>query len=148
MSIGPGLGEHCLFHSWHTEDKGSRYADPTYFRNGSLVVEEKGKYGPDRSVDFLLDFMKGAIRKDPMFSILPHGSLRTGRWYRLQTRRNGKIQKRENTEDNKFFSDMVTYMDKLVGRLADGLDQLGLREKTLILFYSDNGTHLESFLHP
>ena len=38
---------------------------------------------------------------------------------------------------------MVTYMDKLVGRLVAGLDQLGLRENTLVLFYSDNGTHLE-----
>jgi arylsulfatase A-like enzyme len=38
---------------------------------------------------------------------------------------------------------MVTYMDKLVGRLVDGLDELGLRENTLVLFYSDNGTHLK-----
>ena len=38
---------------------------------------------------------------------------------------------------------MVTYMDKLVGRLIDGLDKLGLRENTLVLFYSDNGTHLK-----
>ena len=34
-------------------------------------------------------------------------------------------------------------MDKLVGRLVTGIDNLGLREDTLILFYSDNGTHLK-----
>ena len=34
-------------------------------------------------------------------------------------------------------------MDKLVGRLIDGLDKLELRENTLVLFYSDNGTHLK-----
>ena len=38
---------------------------------------------------------------------------------------------------------MVEYMDKLVGRLVSGLDDLGLRENTLVLFYSDNGTHLK-----
>ena len=39
-----GFDEHCLFHSWHTEKKGSRYAGPTYFKNGKLVTERKNKY--------------------------------------------------------------------------------------------------------
>ena len=39
-----------------------------------------------------------------------------------------------------YFPDMVAYMDILIGRLMTGLKDLGLREDTLILFYSDNGT--------
>ena len=39
------------------------------------------------------------------------------------------------------FGEMVTYMDKLVGRLLTRLDELKLRENTLVLFLSDNGTH-------
>ncbi len=35
---------------------------------------------------------------------------------------------------------MVAYMDTLVGRLVSGIDHLGLRDNTLILYYSDNGT--------
>jgi arylsulfatase A len=31
-------------------------------------------------------------------------------------------------------------MDEIVGRVVDAVDQLGLRENTLILYYSDNGT--------
>ena len=42
-----------------------------------------------------------------------------------------------------YFADMVAYMDKMVGRLIEGLNELGLRENTLVLFYSDNGTHLK-----
>jgi arylsulfatase A len=35
---------------------------------------------------------------------------------------------------------MVTYMDRLVGRVTAKLDVLGLRENTLLLFLGDNGT--------
>ena len=37
-------------------------------------------------------------------------------------------------------ADNVAYMDKLVGKLVDGLESLKLREKTLIVFMGDNGT--------
>ena len=43
--------------------------------------------------------------------------------------------------DKKYFKDMVEYTDKLMGRILDKLDQSGLRENTLVIFYSDNGTH-------
>ena len=37
-------------------------------------------------------------------------------------------------------SAMVRYMDYLVGRLVDTLDELGLRDNTYIFFTTDNGT--------
>lgn len=43
-------------------------------------------------------------------------------------------------ESPEHFPDMVEYMDTLVGRLVDGIAKLGLRDDTLVLFYSDNGT--------
>ena len=42
--------------------------------------------------------------------------------------------------DTTYFSSMMTYMDKLVGRIADKTDQLGIRENTIIIFTGDNGT--------
>ncbi len=36
----------------------------------------------------------------------------------------------------------VTYMDKQVGRLLDEIDNLGLRDNTIIVFVSDHGYHL------
>jgi arylsulfatase A len=43
--------------------------------------------------------------------------------------------------DNKYFADMVAYMDKIVGHILRKLDELGLRENTLVLFTGDNGTN-------
>jgi len=38
------------------------------------------------------------------------------------------------------FPEMVSFLDRLVGRVAAALDRLKLRERTLLLFCSDNGT--------
>jgi arylsulfatase A len=46
----------------------------------------------------------------------------------------------QNVTDKKYYRDMVAYMDKVVGRIVRKLDDLGLRENTLILFTGDNGT--------
>jgi arylsulfatase A-like enzyme len=35
---------------------------------------------------------------------------------------------------------MVAYADKIVGRIVKALDELGLREETLLLFTGDNGS--------
>ena len=135
-----GFDEHCLFHSWHTEKKGSRYAGPTYYKNGKLMTEGKDTYGPDVSVDFILDFME-RNRKEPMFvyypMALPHRPM-----VPTPDSKEWDDPKRSDEEDVRYFTDMVAYMDKLVGRLVDGLNELGLRKDTLVLFYSDNGTHL------
>ena len=136
-----GFEEHCLFHSWETEDKGSRYANPTYFKNGKLHKQENGKYGPDISVDFLLDFLK-RHKEEPNFIYYP---MALPHWPMVPTP-DSKVWKDPSLrldEELHYFKDMVEYMDKLIGRIVKGVDDLGLSENTLILFYSDNGTHLK-----
>lgn len=136
-----GFDSYSLFHAEHTEDKGSRYANPTYLRDGELVNEVGGAYGEDITIDYLLDFMK--THRDgekPMFVYYP---MALPHWPMVPT----PISKvwdedpdRRLEESVDYFPDMVAYMDELVGRLVDGIEALGLREDTLILFYSDNGT--------
>lgn len=132
-----GFDEYSLFHSWHTEDKGSRYADPTFFQNGQLKTI-KGGYGPDADVEFILDFMR-RHQTDPQFIYYP---MSLPHWP-MQPTPDSTIWSdpdRRLDEDTKYFPDMVRYMDKTVGQLVDGIERLGLRDRTLILFYSDNGT--------
>ena len=133
-----GFDSYALFHSLHTEDKGSRYADPTYLSDGELHKELKGRYGEDLSVDFLLKFM-GKNRDEKMFlyypMALPHWPMNP-----TPSSEAWEDPSRRLEADEKYFPDMVEYMDTIVGRLVDGVEKLGLRDDTLILFYSDNGT--------
>lgn len=46
------------------------------------------------------------------------------------------------------FAAMVTRMDRDVGRILDRIRELGLDEKTLVLFTSDNGPHREGGADP
>ena len=134
-----GFDEYLLWHAWHTEDKGSRYADPTYDLNGKLVRERTGAYGPDLFGDYINDFVE-RNRDVPFFvyypMALPHDPFvptpDSPQW---------KDESRRHESDPAYFADMVAYMDKLVGRIVANLDRLGLRQRTLVLFYADNGTH-------
>ncbi|MDO6693904.1 sulfatase-like hydrolase/transferase [Aliiglaciecola sp. 3_MG-2023] len=134
-----GFDEYSLYHSEETEDKGSRYADPTYMRNGELIKEVKGEYGDDITVDYILDFMKRNKEED-MFVYYPLALPHRPMVPTPDSKDWSDPAKRIGIEDPKYFPDMVQYMDKLVGRLVSGLEDLGLRDNTIILFYSDNGT--------
>jgi len=43
----------------------------------------------------------------------------------------------------RFIKDMVEHMDKCVGRIVSKIDDLGIAENTLVIYFSDNGTHLK-----
>ena len=134
-----GFDEYCLWHTGHTELKGSRYADPRILENGSFVEGLEGSYGPD----YFMKYLKGFIsrKKDEPFFVyypmaLPHGPFvptpETPVWSDTALR---------HENDVRYFGDMVSYVDRLMGQLLQSLKELDLEENTLVLFYSDNGTH-------
>jgi arylsulfatase A-like enzyme len=131
-----GFDEWCLWHTGHTEDKGSRYGDPTYELNGKLHQNRKDEYGPDVDADFLLRFIE-SNRNKPWFCYYPmaltHGPF-------TATPKSANWNTARLKSDRAQFKDMVEYMDGIVGRMMDRLDASGQRDNTLVLFYSDNGT--------
>ena len=134
-----GFDGYSLFHSLHTEDKGSRYADPTWLEDGTLKTDPGG-YGPDHWVKYINAFMERE-KEQPFFvyypMALPHWPMTPAPSSPLWADQSKRFE-----EDPRHFKSMVEYMDKSVGAIVAKIDQLGLRENTLIIFYSDNGTHL------
>lgn len=129
-----GFDEHCL---WWMERKSWRYGNVgELIRNREVLPGGRGDYGPDVVNAFVLDFIE-RHRAGPFFvyypMMLPHAPF-------VPTPLSaGGAGPRE--ESPRYFADMVAYMDLLVGRVIDKLEALGLRDKTLVIFLSDNGTH-------
>lgn len=119
-----GFDEYMLWMGRGTPD---RYWKPRYHRNGQIVQGNENEYGPDLTHDFVVDFMK-RNREKPFFvyysAVLTHFPF-------------GRTP--DSTDDTKHVQDMVAYMDKQMGRLVTDLEKLGLREKTILIFTSDNG---------
>ena len=135
-----GFDEYFLWHSEHTEDKGSRFPDPHINDNGKYLEDTEGKYGPDLFVDYLNHFME-RHRDQPFFVYYPmaltHGPFQP-------TPDSPEWSEDRHQQDGRFFHDMVEYMDKLVGRIEAKVIELGLAQDTLIIFYSDNGSPLHA----
>ncbi|MBT4072211.1 MAG: sulfatase-like hydrolase/transferase [Chloroflexi bacterium] len=151
-----GFDEFCVWHPHHTEDKGSRYKDPIIYQNGEFRDDTKGKYGDDVFADYILDFME-RNQEDPFFVYFPmaatHRPLEptpdSPEYAEFDPPSNKTLGGRTWDElegwpdDAKYYKDMVEYHDKVIGRLIDGLDRLGLREDTLIIYVGDNGSPIE-----
>src|SRR2546427_7108439 len=133
-----GFDEHLL---WHLTAQTPRYANPTLEKDGRQIEHHDGEYGPDIVSDFVRDFIRR--NKDGPFlvyypMILTHPPFEptpaSADWDPKGRRAPG------GRLDPKYFPDMVAHLDKLVGKISDLLDELGLAERTLLLFTSDNGT--------
>ena len=128
-----GFDEHCL---WQVERRESRYRDPLIVANGKYRDDLKGRYGPDVFCDYAVEFLER--KKDRPFLLYYPMTLTHAPF--VPTPDSADWERREDTPNNKYFADMVAYMDEVVGRIVKKLDDLGLRENTLILFTGDNGT--------
>ena len=134
-----GFDEYCLWHTEHTEDKGSRYADPVIQQNGSYLSDTEGQYGPDIFSNYICDYME-RNQKEPFFvyypMVLTHGPFQP-------TPQSDDWAGDRHASGVKYFKDMVEYMDTAIGRIVQKLDDLNLRENTLLLFIGDNGSPRE-----
>jgi len=133
-----GFDEWSVF-GWH---EGARFHEPYIYQDGRLRTDTKGKYGPDMYVDFLSEFMENSKKaKKPFFA-----------YYSMALAHDvtDDIPKQVPYVPGKDrwmnYGEMVESMDDMVGKLVTKIDQLGLRESTIILFTGDNGTAKRSKL--
>jgi arylsulfatase A len=103
----------------------------TYTKNGRTVTHPEEIYYPDLTTDFAIAFMR-RHRDEPFYFYLSqhliHGPI-------LRT-----PDSRPGAAPQQWYDDNLVHLDKVVGRVVAALEELGLREKTMILFAADNGT--------
>ncbi len=132
-----GFDEYCL---WQHTRRPPRYANPGLEINGVETNFTNGEYGPDLVNDYALDFI-ARKKESPFFLYYP--MMLTHAPYQPTPDSKTWDPKAQGEQVNhrpEHFGDMVTYMDKLIGKLVARLEALGLRDRTLILFLGDNGT--------
>lgn len=122
--------DHSTVFGWH---EGPRYYRPLIYQDGRLRTDVSDQYGPDVYVEALVEFMRRNQTR-PFFAFysmaLAHDV----------TDDIGTPPPLGPQGHYDSYKKMVENMDERVGWLVDALDELGLRERTLVLFTADNGT--------
>ena len=138
-----GFDESCL---WQHTRRPPRYANPGLEIDGVEKDFHDGEYGPSLVNDFALDFLSrhaaAAKRGDAPFFLYYPMMLTHAPFQPTPESRDWdpRAVGEKTNDDRRHFADMVAFMDGLIGRLIGRLDELGLRDDTLVLFLGDNGT--------
>ncbi len=141
-----------------------RYGVPSMYRGETLTEEDKGTYCTYLFEREALRFLENHAGKDPFFLFVPfnapHGSSS------LDPKIRGTVQappefeamyppvEKEYQEGKKYgkkalvptrekrlrdYRAAVTCMDASIGKLLDALDEKGIADNTIVIFFSDNG---------
>jgi arylsulfatase A len=109
--------------------------------NGVEKDFDSGQYGPTLVNDFALDFI--SRHRDEAFllyypMILTHDPFQptpeSPDW-------DPKTKTEAELRDLRHFGEMTAWMDQMVGRVVRKLEEVNVRDNTLIVFIGDNGTH-------
>mgnify|MGYP001003730012 CR=1 FL=1 len=117
------------------------------------VSIRRSQYSPDLFLDEALAFLE-TTRDRPFFlefaTILPHANNERGRveGNGMEVPDLGAFAEKDWPAPQKGHAAMIARLDAHVGRLLAKLAELGLDEKTLVLFTSDNGPHKEGGAEP
>ncbi|MCL7763988.1 sulfatase-like hydrolase/transferase [Polaribacter sp. Z014] len=145
-----GFDESCL---WQVttgkkgKNGGERFWSPPLLQNGKFlsIEDNQGKYGPDIMSDFVCDFIEK--NKDaPFFVYYPTVLVHSPFVPTPDTIGDGDRSQNANhtPKDKKLkkanYVAMVSYLDKIVGKIVAKVEAVGQLENTIILFTSDNGT--------
>jgi arylsulfatase A-like enzyme len=135
-----GFDSWCVWQIWNQGAKTDRHWNATLNHDGAIRKDIADRFGPDVLVDYVIAKMREAKTADKPFLIvhnemLPH-------WPIVETPDDRKLNREAGLPH------FIHYMDKLVGRLLDEVETLGIRDTTYVIFIGDNGTWEPDFLNP
>ncbi|MBB6429809.1 sulfatase-like hydrolase/transferase [Algisphaera agarilytica] len=153
-----GWDEYLCFDVANKAPGWSRFLDPTLYHNGEVLhftkddkdpVTGRRVYGPDVCNRALLKFIDDH-KDQPFFvyypMILVHDehtptpdTVPASAYDNFDIKGDFKHGAMKG-DARQYFPDMLAYMDKLIGKVVEKLEEHDLRENTLIVIMGDNGT--------
>ncbi len=133
-TVNAGFDEYCM---WTGGENGGPSKDPSQLRYWDPYIHTKegsktykGKFGEDIFSDFIIEFMEKNKEKPMMIyypMCLPHGPLTT-------------TPAEKNALKEEQHKAMVRYTDIILKKLVNALEELEIRDNTIIVWTTDNGT--------
>jgi arylsulfatase A len=136
-----------------------RYWYSSMIQNGKYVKVTERDFGPDKRVEFLLDFMQRQTKAKQPFvaywpTVIPHGPYSTtpdaGEVMDIELpkpdtmgmsrEQKSKVMSEYQRKQQQRFVNLIQYMDKLIGKLIAKAEELDIYEETYFIFCADNGT--------
>jgi len=139
-SLAPdcGFDNYCLWNYPGTERE--RYWNPSIMRDGKLIETTEKDYGPDIFTNYVINFIE-QNRERPFFVYYPMVLVHSP----FPVTPDSEVPTEQEKSDTgavslKNFRDMTLYADKCVKKIVDALNRNGLRENTVVIYTTDNGT--------
>lgn len=135
-----GWDYHCVFELTENRMKYSRYKNPVFMENGTILQGNamKNKYGDDVLIQKILDFIKTNTNK-PFFVYYPMSIGHAPYCPTPDDAAFANWNPDASVSNSSFFPSMMKYMDKKVGQLLDSLHAMGLDNNTIVIYAGDNG---------
>ena len=120
------------------------YFSPYEFKAGTVADGPKGEYITDRVTDEALKFVE-SHKDGPFLLHLWHYAVH-GPWGHKEeiTKRFADKKDPRGKQANPIMASMLKSVDESLGRVMDKLDELGIADNTIIIFFSDNGGNVHS----
>jgi len=115
------------------------YKPADYMPLGEWQTAEEDAHSVDTITDLSLDFMQRHQDK-PFFLIVSHNTIHDPLMEQSATI--DKYKNKQGTdkpENHPVIAAMIERLDKSIGRIIQKIEDLGLAENTIVVFYSDNG---------
>ncbi|HCC69814.1 MAG TPA: hypothetical protein DEQ09_01470 [Bacteroidales bacterium] len=111
-------------------------SDSLGFRNGHF--DENGEYLADRLTDEAIKFINDNS-DGPFFLYLSHYSVHTPIEAKEELIKKYQTAEPDGCHNNPVYAAMIENVDESVGRVLNTLDDLGIADNTVVVFFSDNG---------
>ncbi len=137
-----GFDTYSVWNLKGQDDKGSRYKSPLIFENGSYLppAATQDKYADDLFTDFILNFIQNNYNTGKPFFVYYPLCLCHSPFSPTPDDADYASWPADAPGDVKYFPSMVKYMDKKIGEIISKVQDLGIKNNTVVMFSGDNGT--------